>query len=84
MLSGTGLSYLADHADTEWRYDLVKGWSPLRSDPSASPRRLLRAVLRADDATDALSAVERYIYLLGLLDHNETIFYRVLMSDPTD
>ncbi len=25
----------------------------------------------------------RYIYLVGLLDNNETLFYRVLMSDPT-
>src|SRR5215475_11139949 len=26
--------------------------------------------------------LERYIYLSGLLDHNETLFYRTLMSDP--
>ena len=26
--------------------------------------------------------LERYIYLLNLLDHNETLFYRTLMSDP--
>ena len=25
---------------------------------------------------------ERYIYLTNLLDHNETLFYRTLMSDP--
>ena len=24
----------------------------------------------------------RYIYLIGLLDTNETLFYKVLMSDP--
>ena len=28
------------------------------------------------------SDLERYIYLIGLLDRNETLFYRVVMSDP--
>jgi malate dehydrogenase (oxaloacetate-decarboxylating)(NADP+) len=28
------------------------------------------------------SEIERYVYLIGLLDRNETLFYRVLMSDP--
>jgi malate dehydrogenase (oxaloacetate-decarboxylating)(NADP+) len=28
------------------------------------------------------SDLERYIYLIGLLDCNETLFYRTLMSDP--
>jgi malate dehydrogenase (oxaloacetate-decarboxylating)(NADP+) len=32
----------------------------------------------AQKATD----LERYIYLTGLLDRNETLFYRVVMSDP--
>ena len=26
--------------------------------------------------------LERYIYLIGLLDTDETLFYKVLMSDP--
>ena len=26
--------------------------------------------------------LDRYIYLLNLLDHNETLFYRTVMSDP--
>ncbi len=26
--------------------------------------------------------LERYIYLINLLDHNETLFYRAIMSDP--
>jgi malate dehydrogenase (oxaloacetate-decarboxylating)(NADP+) len=26
--------------------------------------------------------LERYIYLMNLIDHNETLFYRTLMSDP--
>jgi malate dehydrogenase (oxaloacetate-decarboxylating)(NADP+) len=25
---------------------------------------------------------ERYIFLMGLLDHNETLFYKTIMSDP--
>jgi malate dehydrogenase (oxaloacetate-decarboxylating)(NADP+) len=28
------------------------------------------------------SDLERYIYLVNLLDHNETLFYRTVMSDP--
>jgi malate dehydrogenase (oxaloacetate-decarboxylating)(NADP+) len=27
--------------------------------------------------------LDRYIYLVNLLDHNETLFYRTVMSDPT-
>jgi malate dehydrogenase (oxaloacetate-decarboxylating)(NADP+) len=40
----------------------------------------LRRVLQqlADKPTD----LERYIYLIGLLDNDETLFYRTLMSDP--
>ncbi|MGE4539555.1 MAG: NAD-dependent malic enzyme [Desulfovibrio sp.] len=28
------------------------------------------------------SDIDRYIYLVGLLDHNETLFYKTIMSDP--
>jgi malate dehydrogenase (oxaloacetate-decarboxylating)(NADP+) len=28
------------------------------------------------------SDIDRYIYLINLLDHNETLFYRTVMSDP--
>jgi malate dehydrogenase (oxaloacetate-decarboxylating)(NADP+) len=28
------------------------------------------------------SDIDRYIYLVNLLDHNETLFYRTVMSDP--
>ncbi len=31
---------------------------------------------------DKTTDLERYIYLIGLLDTNETLFYKVLMSDP--
>jgi malate dehydrogenase (oxaloacetate-decarboxylating)(NADP+) len=27
--------------------------------------------------------LDRYIYLISLLDHNETLFYRTIMSDPS-
>jgi malate dehydrogenase (oxaloacetate-decarboxylating)(NADP+) len=39
-------------------------------------RRVLQQV--ADKPTD----LERYIYLISLLDNDETLFYRALMSDP--
>ena len=26
--------------------------------------------------------MRRYIYLMNLLDHNETLFYKTIMSDP--
>src|SRR6201987_2985841 len=29
-----------------------------------------------------LTDLDRYIYLMNLLDHDETLFYRVVMSDP--
>lgn len=28
------------------------------------------------------SDLDKYIYLVNLLDHNETLFYRIIMSDP--
>jgi malate dehydrogenase (oxaloacetate-decarboxylating)(NADP+) len=28
------------------------------------------------------TGLDRYIYLVNLLDHNETLFYRTVMSDP--
>ena len=40
----------------------------------------LQRVLRHLDAKD--NDLERYIYLIGLADRNETLFYKTLMSDP--
>src|SRR5271166_1357907 len=41
--------------------------------------QLQRVMLQhAEKPTD----LERYIYLINLLDHNETLFYRTRMSDP--
>ena len=31
---------------------------------------------------DKTTDLDRYIYLINLLDHNETLFYRTVMSDP--
>jgi malate dehydrogenase (oxaloacetate-decarboxylating)(NADP+) len=42
--------------------------------------RQLERVLRHLDVKP--SDLERYIYLIGLLDRNETLFYRTVMSDP--
>ena len=41
--------------------------------------QLQRVLLQIDDKTNDL---ERYIFLSGLQDTNETLFYRTLMSDP--
>jgi malate dehydrogenase (oxaloacetate-decarboxylating)(NADP+) len=41
--------------------------------------QLRRVTLQlAEKPTD----LERYIYLINLLDHNEVLFYRTIMSDP--
>jgi malate dehydrogenase (oxaloacetate-decarboxylating)(NADP+) len=42
--------------------------------------RQVERVLRHLDAKP--SDLERYIYLIGLADRNETLFYRTLISDP--
>lgn len=41
--------------------------------------QLQRVMLQLSHKTTDL---ERYIYLMNLLDHDETLFYRALMSDP--
>src|SRR4029077_19911250 len=49
-------------------------------DATESEDLQLRRVLQqlGDKPTD----LERYIYLISLLDNDETLFYRTLMSDP--
>src|SRR5260370_41898486 len=42
--------------------------------------RQLERVMRHLDTKP--TDLERYIYLIGLLDRNETLFYHTLMSDP--
>ena len=41
--------------------------------------QLTRVLLQYSHKT---SDIDRYIYLVNLLDHDETLFYRTLMSDP--
>jgi malate dehydrogenase (oxaloacetate-decarboxylating)(NADP+) len=41
--------------------------------------QLQRVMLQLEQKNTDL---ERYIYLINLLDHNETLFYRTVMSDP--
>jgi len=41
--------------------------------------QLSRAMMQLSHKTTDL---DRYIYLVNLLDHNETLFYRTIMSDP--
>jgi len=41
--------------------------------------QLQRVLLQLSTKT---SDLERYIYLVNLLDHNETLFYRTIISDP--
>jgi malate dehydrogenase (oxaloacetate-decarboxylating)(NADP+) len=41
--------------------------------------QLSRVLLQLSHKT---SDIDRYIYLANLLDHNETLFYRTIMSDP--
>jgi malate dehydrogenase (oxaloacetate-decarboxylating)(NADP+) len=48
-----------------------------------SVENLDRQVERVMEHLDAKpSDLERYIYLIGLADRNETLFYRAVMSDP--
>jgi malate dehydrogenase (oxaloacetate-decarboxylating)(NADP+) len=42
--------------------------------------QLTRVLRQLDHKT---SDLERYIYLVNLLDHNETLFFKTVMSDPT-
>ena len=46
-------------------------------------RRTCNSAAFCNNSGDKATDLDRYIYLVGLLDNNETLFYRVLMSDPT-
>jgi malate dehydrogenase (oxaloacetate-decarboxylating)(NADP+) len=49
-------------------------------DTAESEDLQLRRVM--DQLGDKPTDLERYIYLINLLDHDETLFYRTIMSDP--
>ncbi|MHC9538436.1 MAG: NAD-dependent malic enzyme [Vulcanimicrobiota bacterium] len=56
------------------------GLTGLVPDVCESEELQIRRVLKqlGHKATD----LDKYIYLINLLDHNETLFYRTIMSDP--
>ena len=56
------------------------GWVGLVPDVTESEDLQLRRVLLQLD--DKSTDLDRYIYLINLLDHNQTLFYRTVMSDP--
>ena len=66
-------------AFTEFEKEAL-GLVGLVPDVTESEDQQLRRVMSqlAQKPTD----LERYIYLINLLDHNETLFYRTVMSDP--
>jgi len=60
-------------------------------DAGLQQARYTRAIREAEDLqlrrvlqqlADKTSDLDRYIYLISLLDNDETLFYRTLMSDP--
>ena len=56
------------------------GWKAFCRHAVESLDRQLERVMEHLDAKP--NDLERYIYLIGLSDRNETLFYRTLMSDP--
>jgi malate dehydrogenase (oxaloacetate-decarboxylating)(NADP+) len=48
--------------------------------PETEDLQLTRVMMQLAQKTTDL---DRYIYLTNLLDHNETLFYRTVMSDPS-
>ena len=76
-LFSTRLSTNRPHSDAEREALDLTGLLP---DVVESEDMQLKRVLQqlGHKTTD----IDRYIYLIGLLDHDETLFYRTLMSDP--
>jgi malate dehydrogenase (oxaloacetate-decarboxylating)(NADP+) len=56
------------------------GWKGLMPQAVESLHRQLERVMQHLDAKP--NDLERYVYLIGLADRNETLFYRTLTSDP--
>jgi len=52
----------------------------LLADPDKDIDRQIERVL--DHLQEKPSDLERYVYLIRLCDRNQTLFYKVLMSDP--
>jgi malate dehydrogenase (oxaloacetate-decarboxylating)(NADP+) len=77
ILHDPGLNKATAYTEAERQALGLVGLIP---DTTESADLQLRRVLKqlADKPTD----LERYIYLISLLDNDETLFYRTLMSDP--
>src|SRR6516162_5792474 len=66
-------------AFTERERDAL-GLTGLVPDVTESEELQIRRVMQ--QLGHKLTDLDRYVYLMNLLDHDETLFYRVLMSDP--
>ena len=81
----TGASLLSDpvlNRDTAFTADERQAYGLEGLLPQAVEtldRQFERAIVQLDQKD---SDLERYIYLTGLSDRNETLFFRVIMSDP--
>ena len=83
--SGRGLALMGDSRRNKGTAFTAKerseyGLEGLLPHAVESLDRQLERVMRHLDAKP--NDLERYIYLIGLSDRNETLFYRTLMSDP--
>ena len=78
LLDDTALNKAAAFTEEERRRPTSKSLLPNNVERSSG--RLKRVLGHLSAKT---SDLEGYIYLIGLSDRNETLFYRTVMSDPS-